>query len=1126
MRIAILDQNDKTLGFLDNTSGVKFYDSAFHLYLAGNAYTLSFKTLTKHDPDNLLVAGNHLSFRYQDEEYYLNIVSVEKSEWEISVEAYGLSFELLNEEVDKYESPDAKSFQDYINLWGAEMKIAPIVINEVSDKRLKLKWDGRETILKRLFSLANSFECEIAFHAKLNQDHSLKHIELHLKKKLGNDRTAQIIRYGKDVRGLKKTVDIKDIFTAIRPIGKDGLNLSGYSHAKETDGCYIGGTDIRSPFARDQFPSYHTETDDGYILKYWDCDVDSKEMLYGRALAELRKGCQPKVSYDVEGFIDGKIGDLCTIEDDQYAPSLFIQCRIVEQEICFEDISKCKTTFDNFTELKSMLSDSINNVVQQLILESKRYEGIIVSSNGTVLKEGQSTTLTSRVMDGVNELDIPIQWTRNGYNLATTKSITVRWDDVVNGAVYAFSGNRVYSEITVTTVFDGQNGAKGDKGDQGTPGLKGDKGDKGDQGLQGLQGLKGDQGIPGPKGDAGPQGLQGLQGPKGDQGIQGPKGADGKNQYLHIMYSAVANPTSSSQISQTPNTYIGICVDENKTDPTDPTKYKWVRLEGAQGPKGDQGIAGPSGTNGKTQYLHIAYATSSDGSQGFDVSNPSGKSYIGTCIDFNSSDPTDYKKYTWAKILGPQGIQGIQGPKGTDGKTTYFHIKYSSVANPTSASQMSETPNTYMGTCVDFNSTDPTDPLAYQWFRAQGAQGVQGNQGIPGKNGSNGQTSYLHIAYANSADGTSGFDVSNSAGKLYIGQYTDFLPTDSSNPSAYKWTKIKGETGPQGAQGPQGATGPKGPQGIQGPQGNKGDKGDKGDKGPQGAQGPQGIQGPQGEPGIDGIDAWNIEVTQSYTRTTPDSTGNYTETLTANAKVYQSGRELTDPQVTALGALTWYAGNTKLGNGKTLTRTVSGRETIRCVLGSGGGGLMPEFIKLIDGSLATKGRNLLLNSYPLKIQNWLGQTTSTMDTTVLYNGKPTVKTYLGTGLVYYPGGFTTEDVTKWVPMIVDQTYTFSMCIKVEGTVYHGIDVPLHWHFRNPGDTTNYTPYDRKISGTMKIGEWSIISTTFKASKQYMRPFIYTGQNPAIPVNIAWIKLEYGDMRTEPSAAPEDMEEVN
>lgn len=88
-----------------------------------------------------------------------------------------------------------------------------------------------------------------------------------------------------------------------------------------------------------------------------------------------------------------------------------------------------------------------------------------------------------------------------------------------------------------------------------------------------------------------------------------------------------------------------------------------------------------------------------------------------------------------------------------------------------------------------------------------------------------------------------------------------------------------------------------------------------------------------------------------------------------SAKVYMNNKQLTDPQVTALGALTWYAGNTKIGNGKTLTRTVSGRETIRCVLESGGGGLMPEFIKLVDGSLATKGRNLALNSSPNKVDS-------------------------------------------------------------------------------------------------------------------------------------------------------------
>ena len=165
---------------------------------------------------------------------------------------------------------------------------------------------------------------------------------------------------------------------------------------------------------------------------------------------------------------------------------------------------------------------------------------------------------------------------------------------------------------------------------------------------------------------------------------------------------------------------------------------------------------------------------------------------------------------------GPQGLQGLQGPKGEQGitgptgpqgptgaagKTSYFHIKYSSVSKPTSSSQMTETPSTYIGTYVDFTQADSTDPSKYTWCRFEGIQGVKGDQGIPGKNGSNGQTSYLHIAYANSANGSSGFSTTDSVGKLYIGQYTDFVQTDSTDYKKYSWTKIKGETGPQGQTG-------------------------------------------------------------------------------------------------------------------------------------------------------------------------------------------------------------------------------------------------------------------------------------------------------------------------------------
>ena len=350
----------------------------------------------------------------------------------------------------------------------------------------------------------------------------------------------------------------------------------------------------------------------------------------------------------------------------------------------------------------------------------------------------------------------------------------------------------------------------------------GDKGEQGIPGLQGIQGEKGDQGIQGPKGDTGATGPTGPQGEQGPQGIQGVKGADGKNgtsSYFHIKYSNDGGKTFTANNGETVGIYIGTYVDNTETDSTSISKYTWQRLQGAQGPKGDQGIKGTDGTNGKTSYLHIAYANSADGKTGFDVSNSSGKLYIGQYTDFTPNDSTNPASYSWTKIKGEQGPQGIQGVKGADGKngtSSYFHIKYSNDGGKTFTANNGETVGIYIGTYVDNTETDSTSISKYTWQRLQGAQGPKGDQGIKGTDGTNGKTSYLHIAYANSADGKTGFDVSNSSGKLYIGQYTDFTPNDSTNPASYSWTKIKGEQGPQGIQGIQGNTGPTGPQGIQG----------------------------------------------------------------------------------------------------------------------------------------------------------------------------------------------------------------------------------------------------------------------------------------------------------------------
>ena len=199
------------------------------------------------------------------------------------------------------------------------------------------------------------------------------------------------------------------------------------------------------------------------------------------------------------------------------------------------------------------------------------------------------------------------------------------------------------NQITIAKVLDGEKGEKGDKGD---------KGEQGIQGLQGIQGEKGEQGIQGPKGDS---------------------GTDGKTSYFHIKYSAVANPTSSSEMSETPLAYIGTYVDFTEADSTDPTKYTWSRFEGIQGEKGEQGIPG-IGQDGKTSYLHIAYATSADGSEGFSVAESANKTYIGQYTDFVSTDSTDYTKYAWTKIKGETGADGysptVTTGTSSDGSTT------------------------------------------------------------------------------------------------------------------------------------------------------------------------------------------------------------------------------------------------------------------------------------------------------------------------------------------------------------------------------------------------------------------------------------------------------------------------
>lgn len=309
----------------------------------------------------------------------------------------------------------------------------------------------------------------------------------------------------------------------------------------------------------------------------------------------------------------------------------------------------------------------------------------------------------------------------------------------------------------------------------------------------------------------------------GEQGIAGEPGKNGLTSFFHVRYADVPNPTAN-QLRKDTGKYIGTYVDYILEDSTDPTKYTWRKFQGDDGEDGADGTPGENGANGETSYLHIAYATSADGKTGFSTTNAVDKTYIGQYVDFTKADSANPAKYHWSKFQGPKGDkgdpgeqglrglqgdkgdQGIQGPKGADGKdgkTTYFHIKYSAVSNPTSASQMTETPSKYIGTYVDFTQTDSDDPKKYSWQQLEGSQGPQGKQGISGTNGADGKTSYLHIKYSNDGGktftGNSGEDIG-----AYIGTCVDYAKDDPTSVGTYKWAKIKGEAGAKGNKGDTG----------------------------------------------------------------------------------------------------------------------------------------------------------------------------------------------------------------------------------------------------------------------------------------------------------------------------------
>lgn len=180
-----------------------------------------------------------------------------------------------------------------------------------------------------------------------------------------------------------------------------------------------------------------------------------------------------------------------------------------------------------------------------------------------------------------------------------------------------------------------------------------------------------------------------------------------------------------------------------------------VAKMGEQGPKGVKGETGAKGDRGEKGLQGERGLTGPQGPQG---------------------------------LQGPKGDQGIPGVKGADGKTQYTHIAYADTVSGGGFSQ-TDTNKPFIGMYQDFNAIDSRNPQDYRWSKWKGSDG---RDGIPGKAGADGRTPYVHFAYADSADGRTGFSLTQNGNKRYLGVCTNFDRADSTNPADYSWNDMTG----------------------------------------------------------------------------------------------------------------------------------------------------------------------------------------------------------------------------------------------------------------------------------------------------------------------------------------------
>ena len=746
MLLTIHDANLQKVAYIDNDkqNTLNYYDDTWTRSLSTGSSTFEFTVFKKAIKSDLPLAKayHHLnerafvSFKYKGKSFVFNVMVVEENEQTMKCYCENLNLELINELVNPYKSTRAMTFEEYCQEM-ALLNYAHLVIgiNEISDRKRTLEWEGQETKLARLLSLANKFDAEIEFDTKLNHDSTIKKFIVNVYHEydenhqgVGRVRNDIILKYGKNVNSITRKVDKTGVFNTIRPTGKmpsvNDIDGSGDKDLqtetiKNSDGSTtkiivsknaegvksktIVHTKVKKVDSKTKITITTTTRSDGSIEQKVTTTVRG---VVSNTETKVLKKPNPKEKVDtveevltIEGLDDWSIkNDKGIVEFYQKGQQLYAPISMQMYPSTFTSA----TADDQWTRRDFHFETEEPNELRRLgYLELKRHcypaityevDGYIDADVGDTVKvydDGFKPLLIiqARVSDQKISFTNP---TSNKTIFANFKALENKLSsDIQSTLNRLFEASKPY--IIKLSTDKGVIFKNGSGESVVTPTL-----------------YKGGKPV--------------VTGVTWRWALDG-NVSTGMN-YL-VRGSSVRGTSTLTVAAYIDNNQVAVdeisfanVLDGQKGEKGDKGDAGARGEQGIQGErglpgaKGDRGLPGERGSDGRTQYTHIAYADNATGG-GFSFSGQ-GKAFIGVYQDFTETNSNNPTKYLWTEWRGRDGADGLPGKAGADGRTPYVHFAYSENEDG-SGLTMIDNGQRYFGHYSDYEKPDSSDKTKYKW---------------------------------------------------------------------------------------------------------------------------------------------------------------------------------------------------------------------------------------------------------------------------------------------------------------------------------------------------------------------------------------------------------------------------